>query len=82
MPLTNAQKQARWRARRNKLAKEALAWRGYCILCLEPVADKKDDGKIILGHEQSGLICEDCVAKAAAKIAKAKMRKNKQPAKI
>ena len=42
MALTNAEKQARWRARRNKLAKQASSIRGLTAALAHQVEGKSD----------------------------------------
>jgi hypothetical protein len=73
MALTNAEKQKRWRERRNALAKQAILEQGACIFCYEQEPDLKDDD-IITIKKAGHIICEKCVEAMGAAIARAKAK--------
>jgi hypothetical protein len=81
MPLTNAEKQKRWRTRQRRLAnagKEALRLQeagGQCIFCLMDRKDLEEDGHIVAQVGNGRVIfCDECIEKAAASIARTKLR--------
>jgi hypothetical protein len=76
MALTNAEKQARWRARRDALARRAVQLefqRGGCIFCTQRESDLKEDGRTVI-RKNDHLVCETCITDAAAAIARTKAR--------
>jgi hypothetical protein len=82
MPLTNAERQKRWRARQRRLAsagKEALRLQdagGQCVFCLMDRKDLEDDGHLVaqVGNGRI-LFCDDCIEKAAAEIARTRLKR-------
>jgi hypothetical protein len=81
MPLTNAEKQKRWRTRQRRLAnagREALraqAAGGQCIFCLMDRDYLEENGHIVAQVGNGCVIfCDNCIEKAATAIAKAKRK--------
>jgi hypothetical protein len=81
MPLTNAEKQKRWRVRQRRLAnagREALrlqAAGGQCVFCLQDRETLEEDGHVVAQVGNGRVIfCDGCIEKAAASMARAKLR--------
>jgi hypothetical protein len=78
MPLTNAEKQKRYRDRRNALAhwaEEQRAFLGCCVFCLIERDELEADGRTVAEVGRGRVVfCDECVEKAAAAIGGAKLR--------
>jgi hypothetical protein len=78
MSFTNAERQKRWRARRNTAARDAAyaaaelaRIRSECVLCATDRDDLKEDGvPVVSTYYGHGFVCEPCTIEAAAKIEK------------
>jgi hypothetical protein len=75
MPLSNAERQKRFRVRRNAMAR-AAAMMECCVLCLIPRADLDEEGIRVMGPGPPGpaVVCEPCILKAAAAIERREQR--------
>ena len=82
MPLSNAEKQKRWRTRQRRLVqagRDAIQAENQCIFCLMDRQDLEEDGHIVAQVGNGRVIfCDKCIEKAAANIARARLRK-RQP---
>jgi len=68
MPLSNAEKQKRWRARRNELAAMAIVQQQGCCRC-------GNDVGILIPLTDSLQLCEMCIEGIASKLGKIKRAK-------
>jgi hypothetical protein len=85
-PLTRAERQERWRTRRNAAARDAADTaaelkriREECILCGHARDDLEEDDIVVsdkYGYGSGCFVCEPCIIEAAAKIEKRKAKEN------
>jgi hypothetical protein len=80
MPLSNAERQKRWRARRNAMPHSA-AMMECCVLCLIPRADLDEEGIPVRGQGPA-VVCEPCIVKAAAAIERREQRAKNEIGKV